>query len=149
MKGFTEQEQATLQAARDVLASKPATRPVITSWDALNDYVMLNLQNEVEVFHVLYLDRKNRLIEDVHAATGTVDHVPVYVREVIKGALLRDASAIILAHNHPSGDPAPSQGDITMTKDIAKACKVMGITLHDHVIAGAGRVHSMKANGDF
>jgi DNA repair protein RadC len=94
------------------------------------------LQSGKEQFHILFLDKKNRLIADEVQQQGTVDHTPVYVREVVKRALELSASAIILVHNHPSGDPAPSRADIDMTVQIVNAARPLGITIHDHVIVG-------------
>jgi DNA repair protein RadC len=107
----------------------------------------LTVRGPVERFHVLYLDRKNRIISDELLSTGTVDHVPVYPREVIKRALMLNASALILIHNHPSGDPTPSEADLSMTKEIQKGCKYLGLTLHDHIIVGAGTELSLRALG--
>ena len=94
------------------------------------------VRGPVEQFHVLYLDRKNRIISDELLSTGTVDHVPVYPREVIKRALMLNASALILIHNHPSGDPTPSMADIEMTKKIVDAGQRLGVAVHDHIIVG-------------
>jgi DNA repair protein RadC len=102
---------------------------------------------ETEQFRVLYLDRKNTLIADEEQAKGTVDHVPVYPREVAKRALELNASAIILVHNHPSGDPTPSQQDIDMTNQILAACQALNLTLHDHLIIGKSRELSFRADG--
>jgi DNA repair protein RadC len=106
------------------------------------------IEDDVERFHVLYLDRKNRLISDERLSVGTVDHVPVYPREVVRRALALNASALILVHNHPSGDPEPSDSDIWMTKEVHSACGVLGLTMHDHIIVGAGRETSLRARGD-
>ena len=100
-----------------------------------------------ERFRVLYLDRKNVLIADEEQAKGTVDHVPVYPREVAKRALELNASALILVHNHPSGDPTPSPADIAMTKRIKAAVNALGITLHDHVVVGKGTEASFRSLG--
>ena len=108
---------------------------------------MLTVRGPIERFHVLYLDRKNRIISDELLSTGTVDHVPVYPREVIKRALMLNASALVLIHNHPSGDPTPSEADLSMTKEIQKGCKYLGLTLHDHIIVGAGAELSLRALG--
>jgi DNA repair protein RadC len=89
-----------------------------------------------EQFRILFLDKRNRLIADEMQQRGTVDHTPVYVREVVKRALELSASAIILVHNHPSGDPTPSRADIDMTRQIADAAKPLGVTIHDHIIVG-------------
>nr|WP_227754598.1 DNA repair protein RadC [Stagnihabitans tardus] len=107
----------------------------------------LSVRGEEERFHVLYLDRKNRLISDERMAVGTVDHVPVYPREVMKQALMLNASALILVHNHPSGDPTPSDADLAMTKQIQKGCCYLGLTLHDHIIVGAGTEVSLRGLG--
>jgi DNA repair protein RadC len=119
-------------------------RPVVSSWDRLIDYCNAQIAySKVEEFHILFLDRKNALIKDERQQRGTIDHTPVYTREVIKRALELGASALILVHNHPSGDPTPSNTDITVTKDIAKAAAVFDIAVHDHVIIGRGRHTSL------
>lgn len=146
---MTEQEQTMILEAREILARYINRNPVLASWQAVLDYCALTVRGEVECFHVLYLDRKNRLISDVLVSVGTVDHVPVYPREVLKRALLMNATGLILVHNHPSGDPEPSQADITMTKEIWKACQTLGITLHDHIIVGAGSETSLRGRGMF
>jgi DNA repair protein RadC len=112
-------------------------RPVLTSWNAVLDYCRAAMGYEArEQFRILFLDKKNRLIADEVQQQGTVDHTPVYVREVVKRALELSASAIILVHNHPSGDPAPSRADIDMTRQIIDAAKPLGIAIHDHIIVG-------------
>lgn len=122
--------------------------PVISSWSALQDYVRMRLRTEkVEQFRILFLDNKNRLIADEQQQRGTVNHTPVYPREVIKRALELHASAIILVHNHPSGDPTPSRDDIAMTARIISAAQGVNIAVHDHLIVGRERVHSFKAEG--
>ncbi|WP_170440070.1 RadC family protein [Ruegeria arenilitoris] len=123
-------------------------RHVISSWDALLDYCHTTMAHrEIEQFRVFYLDRKNVLIADEEQAKGTVDHVPVYPREVAKRALELNASALILVHNHPSGDPTPSQSDIEMTNRINDACAVLGLTLHDHLIIGKSTELSFRSEG--
>lgn len=113
-------------------------RRILTSWETLISYLRASLQYEIkEQTRILFLDKKNALIKDEVAGRGTVDHAPMYVREVIHRALDVGASAIVLAHNHPSGDVQPSRADKSLTKDIAEACRVMGIALHDHVIIGS------------
>jgi DNA repair protein RadC len=102
---------------------------------------------EIEQFRILFLDKKNVLIADEEQARGTVDHVPVYPREVVKRALELNASALILVHNHPSGDPTPSKADIEMTKEVRDAGKRLGIALHDHVIIAKGGHTSFKTLG--
>ena len=135
-------------AAQRLARARVLNRPVLSSWAALIDYCHTALaHHEVEQFRVLFLDRKNTLIADEEQARGTVDHVPVYPREVVKRALELNASALILVHNHPSGDPTPSEADITMTARIQAAAEVMGITLHDHLIIGRERELSFRSEG--
>lgn len=123
-------------------------RHVISGWDALLDYCHTTMAHrETEQFRVFYLDRKNVLIADEEQASGTVDHVPVYPREVAKKALELNASALILVHNHPSGDPTPSQSDIEMTNRIQDACSALGLTLHDHLIIGKSTELSFRSEG--
>lgn len=123
-------------------------RPVITSWDAMLAYVRIALAQEPrEQFRALYLDRRNILIQDEFVAAGTVDHAPVYPREVVRRALELSASAIILVHNHPSGDPTPSRADIEMTRKIIDAARVFAIQIHDHVIVGREGTASLKSLG--
>ena len=143
------QELKIVEAAAHRLArARVIDRPVISSWDALLDYCRTTMAHrETEQFRVLYLDRKNVLIADEEQARGTVDHVPVYPREVVKRALELNASAMILVHNHPSGDPTPSASDITMTRQIVAAAETMGITVHDHIIVGKSRELSFRGTG--
>lgn len=123
-------------------------RPVVSSWDALLEYCKTAMSHlETEQFRTLYLDRKNILIADEPQGKGTVDHVPVYPREVVKRALELNASALILVHNHPSGDPTPSEADIAMTKQIEAACSSLDLTLHDHLIIGKSESLSLRAQG--
>ncbi len=123
-------------------------RHVISGWDALLDYCHTTMAHrETEQFRVFFLDRKNVLIADEEQAKGTVDHVPVYPREVAKRALELNASALILVHNHPSGDPTPSQSDIDMTNRIQDACTALGLTLHDHLIIGKSNELSFRSEG--
>lgn len=148
---FSEAEIATIDAAREILRRHARSTAALQSWTMLTDYLALNAVHErVEVFRVLLLDRKNKLIRDRTMTRGSIDHVPVYVSEVLRSALVLDASALILCHNHPSGDPHPSQTDIELTRKIVEACKVMEITVHDHIIVGFGRernAFSMRAAG--
>ncbi|MEM8787748.1 MAG: DNA repair protein RadC [Pseudomonadota bacterium] len=128
--------------------AKMLHREVLSSWDDLVEYLQIAMAYlETEQFRVLYLDKKNVLIADEPQQRGTVDHVPVYPREVVKRALDLGASALILVHNHPSGDPEPSSADITMTHSVADAADALGIVLHDHVIVGKGRVTSFRSAG--
>ena len=127
---------------------KVLKRPVISSWNALLDYCRVTMSHrETELFRILFLDRKNVLIADEVQGKGTVDHVPVYPREVIKRALDLNATALILVHNHPSGDPTPSTADIDMTEDIVRACDAVGILVHDHLIIGKSKEVSFKSEG--
>lgn len=135
-------------AAQRLARARVINRPVISSWDALVDYCHTAMAHaDTESFRVLYLDRKNVLVADEQQGRGTVDHVPVYPREVIKRALELNASAMILVHNHPSGDPTPSDADITMTLQIRDAAEALGLTLHDHLIIGKSRETSLRAAG--
>ena len=135
-------------AAHRLSRARVIGRQVISSWDALIDYCHTVMSHrETEHFRVLFLDRKNALIADEEQARGTVDHVPVYPREVVKRALELNASALILVHNHPSGDPTPSQADIAMTEQIRAAADALGITLHDHIVIGRSREQSFRATG--
>ncbi|WP_437436606.1 RadC family protein [Ruegeria arenilitoris] len=123
-------------------------RDVVSSWEALVTYCRTAMAHrETEQFRVLYLDRKNVLIADEEQSKGTVDHVPVYPREVVKRALELNASSLILVHNHPSGDPTPSTSDILMTERIQDACNTMGILIHDHVIIGKKEEYSFSTHG--
>jgi DNA repair protein RadC len=123
-------------------------QPILSSWPALIDYLRSAMAREPnEQFRLLFLDRKNRLIGDEVQARGTVDHTPVYVREVVKRALELGATALILVHNHPSGDPTPSRADIEMTREIARAAAPLGVTIHDHIVIGRGEPASLKALG--
>lgn len=135
-------------AAHRLARSRVLQKQVVTSWDALLEYCQTAMAHrDTEQFRVLFLDRKNVLIADEPQARGTVDHVPVYPREVVKRALELNASALILVHNHPSGDPTPSQADIDMTAQIQVAADALGITLHDHLVIGKSRELSFRSTG--
>src|SRR6266702_3152107 len=137
-------EAAALRLAKAKVIGKPA----LSSWEALLDYCAAAMsRTQTEEFRVLFLDRKNVLLaEEVHQR-GTVDHTPVYPREVVKRALELGASALILVHNHPSGDPTPSKADIQVTRDIIAAAKPLGVTVHDHLIIGRGKHTSLRDLG--
>ena len=123
-------------------------RDVLSSWDALITYCKTAMSHrEIEEFRILFLDRKNILIADEAQQKGTVDHVPVYPREVVKRALELNASAVILVHNHPSGDPTPSEADKQMTRLVVSAADVLGIVVHDHVIIGKTQTASFRTLG--
>lgn len=131
-------EMKIIQAAAERFAhGQVKQKTVLSSWKAVLNHCRTSMAfNDVEQFRVLFLDKKNALITDEVQQTGTVDHTPVYTREVIKRALELSATAIILVHNHPSGDPNPSRADIEMTKTIADAAEPLGISIHDHIIVG-------------
>ena len=133
-------------AALRLMRSQIMHRPTLSSWSEVLDYLRAAQSYEHrEQFRVLFLDKKNHLIADEVQQQGTVDHTPVYVREVVKRALELSATAIVLVHNHPSGDPAPSRLDIDMTKQIIAAAGPMGIAVHDHIIVGRDGHASFKA----
>lgn len=136
-------EAATRLAREEALGAD-----VLDSWDRLLAYLRIRLAHErTECFRVLFLDTKNRLIADEELQRGTVNHTPVYPREVMKRALELAATAVIMVHNHPSGDPSPSRADISMTHEVRRVAKGLGIALHDHVIVGRGGHASFRALG--
>ena len=136
------------EVARRVAREPTVRRAVISSWTALLAYVRVALQHEPrEQFRVLYLDKKNQLILDEVQNRGTVDHAPVYPREVVRRGLEVSAAAMILVHNHPSGDPTPSRADIDMTRQIIQAAKALNVEVHDHLIVGREGVTSFKQLG--
>ncbi len=140
--------KAVYELHKRVLAEAVREREVISSWSALLRYLEGTLAHEPrEQFRVLFLDRKNRLIADEVQGRGTVDHTPLYPREVAKRALELGASAVILVHNHPSGDPTPSEADVAMTRRVVEALAAVGVTVHDHVVVGRGRHTSFRAAG--
>jgi len=143
------QELKIVEAAAHRLGqARVMGKNALTSWSILMEYCKISMAHrETEQFRILYLDRKNILIADEEQAKGTVDHVPVYPREVAKRALELNASALILVHNHPSGDPTPSDADIAMTKRVDVALNALGITLHDHVIIGQATDASFRSLG--
>jgi DNA repair protein RadC len=137
-------EAAALRLSRTAMLNKPA----LSSWAALIDYCTAAMaRNPYEEFRILFLDRKNILIADEVQTKGTIDHTPVYPREIVKRALELGASAIILVHNHPSGDPTPSRADIEMTRDVAAAAKALKIAVHDHLVIGRSGHASFKSLG--
>jgi DNA repair protein RadC len=137
-------QTAALRMAR----AEVIDRPLLNNWDRLTDYLTAALSREkIEQFRILFLDSKNRLIADEAQARGTVNHTPVYPREVVKRALEMHATALILVHNHPSGDPTPSRADIEMTQEVKAAALVLGIVLHDHLILGNGQWTSFRREG--
>jgi DNA repair protein RadC len=135
-------------AAQRMLLEKAQQGPIIGSWTTLLDYCKVAMaEQKVEQFRVLFLNHKNELIKDEIQQRGTVDHTPVYPREVVKRALELNATALILAHNHPSGDTKPSKADIDMTRKIIDAARPLGIFIHDHLIIGRYGHYSFKSNG--
>jgi DNA repair protein RadC len=132
-------------AAQRMARGQIEGREILSSWDRVLDYCRAAMAFEArEQFRILFLDKKNTLIADEVQQTGTVDHTPVYPREVVRRALELSATAIILVHNHPSGDPTPSRADIDMTKTIIEAARPLGIAVHDHIIIGKKCYASMK-----
>ncbi|WP_419899940.1 RadC family protein [Roseomonas sp. USHLN139] len=137
-------QDAAIRLSRAELAEQP----VLNNWDRLMAYLTAALSREtVEQFRVLFLDSRNRLLADEAQARGTVNHTPVYPREVIKRALELHATALILVHNHPSGDPTPSRADIAMTTEIRSAGELLAVVVHDHIIVGNGRQLSFRREG--
>lgn len=135
-------------AALRLLETRVKGRPVLSSWDALGDYLQAAMGHQpVEEVRILFLNAKNMLIANEALWRGSVDEAAVYVREVIARAIALGATAIIIVHNHPSGDPAPSQQDIRLTRDLIEAGRSMKVTVHDHVIVGSQGRSSMKAMG--
>ena len=152
IKGVSEnvaRELKIVQAAAIKLTqARVMKRPVISSWNDLLAYCRAAMADErTEMFRILFLDKKNILIADEVQQRGTVDHTPVYPREVVKRALEHGASALILVHNHPSGDPTPSRADIEVTSQIAAAAKALSIRVHDHLVIGKDREVSFKSLG--
>ncbi|WP_233128254.1 DNA repair protein RadC [Maricaulis sp. W15] len=152
VRGVSEKTAAELKlikALSERLAREQVIgRPVITSWSALVAYCRTAMQHATtEQFRVLFLDRNNKLIADEVLGEGTIDHAPVYPREVVKAALAHEASAIILVHNHPSGDATPSQADIEMTRTLMEICKPFEIAVHDHLVIGRENTASFKTLG--
>jgi DNA repair protein RadC len=140
--------KTAVAAAHRLMRAEVMDRPVLSNWDRLMEYLNAVLARErVEQFRVLFLDKRNCLIAEEVQGKGTVGHTPVYPREVVKRALELHASALVLVHNHPSGDPTPSTEDIAMTREVRVAATALGITLHDHVIVGNGRWTSLRREG--
>lgn len=135
-------------AARQLTRGAVSQKPVLSNWDAVVDYCRAQMGYQgAEQFHVLFLDNKNQLIADEAMGRGTVDRAPVYPREVARRAVELQAAAVILAHNHPSGDPEPSRADIEVTKEIVAALKTVGVAVHDHVVIGKRAETSLRGQG--
>ena len=135
-------------AALRLIGGQVMGRPVLSNWQALLDYCQASMAyGKIEQFRIFYLNNRNVLIADEMQQQGTVDHTPVYPREVVKRALELGASALIMVHNHPSGDPTPSRADVEMTRHVREAGEKLGITLHDHVVVGHNGCRSFKEMG--
>lgn len=135
-------------AALRLMQGEIFKRPVLSSWKEVLDYCRAVMDFEAkEQFRILFLDKRNQMIADEVQQQGTVDHTPVYVREVVKRALELSATAIVLVHNHPSGDPTPSRADIQMTKEIVAAAKPLGVVVHDHIVVGKQGYASFRGLG--
>ena len=150
--GLREAAVAVIKSVREAALrlgkAELREREIIGSWDRLIAFCNAHIAyGQVEEFHLLFLDRKNGLIAHERQQRGSVDHTPVYPREVVKRALELSASALILVHNHPSGDPTPSKADIAVTRDIVKAAGPLGVAVHDHIIIGRGRHTSLRDMG--
>jgi DNA repair protein RadC len=140
--------KSVADAAQRLAREEVIDRPVLSSWDHLIDYLRISMiHHDTERFRILFLDIKNTLIADEEQQRGTVNHTPVYPREVVKRALELSASAIIMVHNHPSGNPEPSRADIEMTKSVRDAGAKLGVALHDHLIVAKGGTSSFKSMG--
>ena len=151
-KGLGPRSAATIkivQAAALRMLSEPVRElPILASWPSLLDYLRADMAHlTVERVRVLYLNSKNMLIRDEIASEGSLDQAAIYTREIIRRSIDLGAAAIIMVHNHPSGDSAPSRQDITMTREIAEAGKKLGIVVHDHVIVGKDGISSMRSAG--
>lgn len=152
VEGMGEAGTAALKivqaAALRLAGAEIRDRPLLNNWDRLIAYLSAAMAREpIEQFRVLYLDTRNRLLADEAQSRGSVNHTPVYPREVVRRALELQATALLLVHNHPSGDPSPSRDDIEMTQEIARAAKALEIVLHDHIIVGNGTHLSFRQQG--
>lgn len=152
VKGMSETSVASLKAvtacAHHLIRNEVMKRPVLNSWNRLIDYCQATMAHEKkENFRLLFLNKKNELIADEVQQTGTVDHTPAYPREIMRRALELGATALILVHNHPSGDATPSQADVEMTKDIVEAGRPFSIVIHDHIVVSRNGCSSFKSMG--
>lgn len=152
VEGLGEVSVAALRIARAtairLLRERATAAPILSNWQALADYLHADMAHDsIERFRVLHLNTRNMIIRDEVMAQGTIDQAAVHVREVIKRALDTGAAALILVHNHPSGDPSPSRADIDITRAIVAAARPLGISVHDHVIVGASEQLSLRAKG--
>ena len=152
VQGVGETVIVILKASRElglrVTRETVEGRPILSAWDTVLEYCRIRLAHEqTERFHVLFLDSKNALIADEEQQRGTVNHTPVYPREVVKRALELGATALIMVHNHPSGNPTPSSDDVSITRDVVKATAPVGITVHDHIVIGRHGHASLRGLG--
>lgn len=140
--------KAVLEASVRLIKEDITQRPIIESWKSLLDYARASMGHlNTEQFRILYLNKKNMVIADELQESGTIDHVAVYPREIMKKALYREAAAIILIHNHPSGNTRPSKADVELTKQIVQAALALDIKVHDHIIISSKEHYSFKAHG--
>lgn len=151
VNGITNSVYIHMRLLKEILSrslkNQIVHKNILSSWNALIEYLQASQGNTpTEQFRVLFLNKKNILIADELQETGTIDQTPVYPREVIKRILFHEASAIILVHNHPSGNPKPSKEDITLTSQVVHACETIGVTVHDHVIICKNDFYSFKSN---
>ena len=151
IQGVTESVYVNMRLLKEILSrslqNSVMGKNILSSWNALIEYLQGSQGNmPTEQFRILFLNKKNILIADELQETGTIDQTPVYPREVVKRALFHEASAIILVHNHPSGNPTPSKEDISLTRNIVNACKTMEVLVHDHVIICKHDFYSFKSN---
>ena len=151
IKGITQHTYINIMLLKEaidrVLQGSIMNKNILGSWSALLDYLKVSMGKlKTEEFRILFMNKKNILIADELQSYGTVDQTPVYPREVVKRALFHEASAIILVHNHPSGNNAPSKADIMLTKQIVDACKTVNVKVHDHVIVSSNDIYSFKSN---
>ena len=150
--GLSERAAAAIRIAQAtairLLKSEVADRPVLASWQALTDYLHAAMAHRMtESARILHLNARNLLIRDELVSEGSIDQTTIHVREVVRRALELGSAALIVVHNHPSGDPSPSRQDIAITRELVGACKPLGIVVHDHVVVGARGQASMKALG--
>jgi DNA repair protein RadC len=149
--GATESVYLQLKLMKEmfnrIFSKKIESKNVISSWASLLEYLKFNMGSlKIEQFRVLFLNKKNVLITDEVMATGTIDQTPVYPREIVRKSIFHGAGALILVHNHPSGNPKPSDSDVKLTAQIVEACKTIDVTIHDHVIIGGNEYYSFKSN---
>lgn len=151
IKDLSDNMYANIVVVKEIIkrihSQSVAKQNILTSWNQLIDYLKVTISYQaVEQFRILFLNKKNILIADEMQSQGTIDQSAVYPREIVRKAIFHSASAIILVHNHPSGNPEPSKSDIEITNRIVQACQSIGVTVHDHVIVARGKFYSFKSN---